>query len=627
MFDAVRNNPKIVQLFLAVLTLALGSWGIDYFRTSASQEVVARVGSTEITSQQFDYALRQRQDATREQMNGSVDQSVLDSPEFKNQVLNGLINDEALKATARQSRIMVPDAALRGFIQSNPQFQDNGVFSKRLYEAVVANSGKSLPEFEAEQRNALVLYELFGPLKETALAPRVSAQRWIALDEEERTISELTFDGKSYLGDVKVPAGAAKKYYDDNKLAFQTPEQVKLEYVVLSTADLAKSVQVTDEQAHKWYDENIKNTVVPEERRASHILIQVAKSAKPEEREAAKKKAEDLLAKIKKDPSKFAELAKANSDDKASAVKGGDLDYFKASDMDPAFAKAVFALKPKEISGIVESSYGFHIIMLTDIRGGKTKTFDEAKDSAYEGVRNEAANRRFSELANEFASTVYEQRDSLKPAADKYGLKLVQTDWLPRDAMPAGVLQNQKFQQAIFSSDALNNHRNIEAVDLGDGTMASARVIEYKAATVKPFEQVATEAEAFVRAEESVKIAKAKGEEAIAKLKGGSQLAGVSWKAARAVTRSDSTLDSTARKQIFTAKTDKLPVYVGVAQNQSYVIYRIDAVSQGKTTEDAAKIKDLQQRYAGVLGEEDQRAFIYGIRNRLGVKIPHPPTK
>ncbi|MBS1209383.1 MAG: ppiD [Proteobacteria bacterium] len=629
MFDAVRNNPKFVQIFLLVISLPFALFGIDsYFRDGGgSKEVAARVGSVDIVNQQVEYASREQENVLREQMGDSFDRAILDTPEFRASVLDRLINETAIKTTIRQSKMIVPDSMVQDYIKSRPEFQENGQFSLSLYDSVISTQGKTRDGFQQQVREGLAQNQLLAPIVQSAVTPQATAARWIALDNEERTISEFVFDAKNFLAEVKLPADAAKKYYESNPSLFKTPEQVKLEYTVMSVADIAKQIQVSDEDARNWYNENIKTFEQAEERRASHILVQVDAKAKPEVKAAARKKAEELLAKVKASPAKFALIAKESSDDKASAEKGGDLGFFARGAMVKSFEDAAFTLKDKEISGLVESEFGYHIIMLTDVRGGKTKSFEEVKAEALDNARKQAAAKRFAELADQFGNLVYEQPDSLKPAAEKFSLKLIQTDWLPRNALPAGVLQNLKLQAALFSAESLSTRRNTEAVDVGDGQLAAARVLEFKPASVKPFEQVSAEVETVVKNEEAAKIAKARGEEALSKLKAGDVLATApAWSASRTVKRSNQDLTPAARVAVFSAKTDKLPAFQGVTRDQGYVIYRIESVNTPKLADDVAKLKSISERYAMALGEEDLRAYISGVRARLGVKIT-PPKK
>ncbi|GAB2889677.1 SurA N-terminal domain-containing protein [Uliginosibacterium flavum] len=620
MFDVVRNNPKIAQIILGVLTIPLALFGIEsYFSNRGGNDVAARVGSVDIVSQQLDAAVRDQEGALREQMGAAFDRSVLESPEFRNNVLDRLINEAAVKTTIRESKMVVPDSQVQAFIKARPEFQENGQFSLRLYDSMIAMQGKTRDGFQQQVRESIAQNQLLAPVVQSAVTPQATAERWIALDNEERTISELVFDAKSLMAGVKLSPDAAKAYYDANQAQFQLAEQVKLEYVQLSTAEIAKKIQVSDEDARNWYKENIKSLEQAQKRRASHILVQVDAAAKADVKAAARKKAEELLAKVKAAPGKFAAIAKESSDDKGSAEKGGDLGSFAYGDMVKEFSDAAYALNEKEISGVVESEFGYHIIMLTE--AAKTKSFEDSKAEAVEGARQQAATKRFTELADQFSNLVNDQPDSLKPVSEKLSLTLVQTDWLSRSALPAGVLQDPKLQAVLFSSDSIANRLNTEAVALGENVIVSARIVEYKPASVKPLEQVAAEVEAFAKAEEAAKLAKSNGEAALAKLTAGEALTAASWKAARAVKRSTAGLSGEARKAVFGAKTDKFPAYAGIVRNQDYVIYRIDSVSAPKVADDAARIKDIRQRYAMALGEEDLRAYISGVRARLGVKI------
>lgn len=620
MFDAVRNNQKIVQVFLVLITLPFAFFGIEsYFNNSTGNDVVARVGAVEIVSQQLDLAIREQEGALREQMGTAFDRSVLESPEFRSNVLDRLINEAAVKTTIRQSKMVVPDSQVQAFIKARPEFQENGQFSLRLYDSIIASQGKSRDSFELQVRESIAQNQLLAPVVQSAVTPQATAERWIALDNEERTISELVFDAKSLMAGVKLSPDAAKAYYDANQAQFQLAEQVKLEYVQLSAADIAKKIQVSDEDARNWYKENIKSLEQAQKRRASHILVQVDAAAKADVKAAARKKAEELLAKVKADPAKFSVIARDSSDDKGSAEKGGDLGSFAYGDMVKEFSDAAYALNEKEISGVVESEFGYHIIMVTE--AVKTRSFEDSKAEAIEGARKLAAAKRFTDLANEFSNLLNDQPDSLEPVSKKFGLTLVQTDWLSRTALPAGVLQEPKLQAALFSSESIANRLNSEPVAISEGVLVSARIMEHKPASVKPLEQVAAEVEAFAKAEEAAKQAKSNGEAALGKLTAGEALTAASWKAARAVKRSARDLSGEARKAVFGAKTEKLPAYAGVVRNQDYVIYRIDSVSSPKVADDAARIKDIRQRYAMALGEEDLRAYISGVRARLGVKI------
>lgn len=621
MFDAVRNNPKIVQTFLALITLPFAFFGVDaYFRNGGpGGNAAAKVGSVEISTIALEQAVREQENALREQMGGTLDHSLAEDPEFKSSVLDRLINEAAVKGAIADSKLVVSQESIQEYIKHIPEFQENGHFSFPLYEAFVRNQGLTPYGFEQRVRESVAQQQLMLPIAGGAVASRLGSQRILSLEGEQRSVAELVFDASSYLPRVTLGDDAVRKYYDAHQDAFRSPEQVKLEYVALSLDDIVGKTTVSEADARKWFDDNAKTFAANEERRASHILVQVAADAKPEARELARKKAEGLLAQVKAAPAKFAEIAKANSDDTGSAEKGGDLGFFGRGAMVKPFEDAAFALKPHEISGLVESEFGYHIILLTDLRGDKAKSFEEMKSEAMDGARKQAANLRFAELSEQFGNMVYEQPDALKPVAEKFGLKLVQSDWISRDALPTA-LQNPKLRAALFSTESLQNRRNTEAVDIGNGSVVSARIVEHKPAAVKPFEEVRKQAEDAAKLDEAGRLALADGESALKKLKAGEALT-ASWVTARELKRSSPELSAEARVAIFSASADKLPAYAGAARGRNYSVYRIEKVDLPALTEKSAELDNIIKRQSMINGQEDLRAYIEAIRKRQGVQI------
>lgn len=622
MFDSVRNNPRIVQIFLALITIPFALFGVDaYFSsTRGSPDSVAKVGSLSISSQELDLAVRQQESSLRAQLGESFDKAMVESPEFRAAVLERLINDRALIATIQESRLQVPDQMVQQFIKALPQFQENGQFSLRLYEAIVRNQGLTNRGFEEKVRASLAQQLMLVPVVESAAAPRAVAERWLDLLGEERTVSTWLLDARGFVPQVKLAPDAARKFYDANQARFQVPEQARLEYVMFSAQSLGSQGEVTEADLRKWYDEHADLFRSAEERRARHILVQVEQGASAAAKQAARKKVEQLLVTLKADPEKFAALARTSSDDKMSATQGGDLGFFAKGAMVKAFEDAAFSLKPNEISGVVESEFGFHIIQVTELKPAKQRSFDEVRAEITGEVKQQLASKRFSELADQFSNLVYEQPDALKPIADKLGLKLQQSDWIRRGVKTGTELDSPKIAAAVFSSDAIKGRRNTEAIDLGDGRIFAARVLDYKPATVKAFDDVKAEVENIVTMQEAAKLAAAAGANQLAKLGSGTSPE-AAWSAAKVVRRASPDLDEAARKAVFGASAKALPAYAGVTRPDGYVIYRIEKVVMQKLPDHDAKLDEVHQQYAKALGQEDVRAFVAMARERLGVKI------
>lgn len=621
MFDFIRNNRRFAQLVLALLMIPLGIFGIDFLQMGGGGgDAVAKVGKQEVSVVDFDQAIRQQTDAMRQQMGESFNNSMVESPVFRSGVLDRLINEKLLDAAAAEGKLVVPDAYVQEQIKAMPEFQENGHFSMRLYEALLRGQGYSPQAFEYKKRKDVEKQALLFPVMGTIKVPAAVASRWLAIDGEERTVSAWILDAKSREASVKLAPDAAKQFYAANPKRFEEAERVKLEYIVLSADELGAQVNVSEADALKWYEENKKARFVQaDERRASHILVQLAKDAKPDARDAAKKKAEGLLAKLKADPSKFAELAKANSDDKFSAEKGGDVGFFARGAMVKAFEDTAFSLKPKEVSGVVETEFGFHIIQLNEVRGGGVKSFADAKNEAIAELRHQAGVKRFAEIGEQFGNLVYEQPDALKPIADKLGLKLQTTDWLSASSLPEGVLSNPKVRAAIFAAESIKGKRNSEALDLGRDTSVSVRVADHKPARVKSFDEVRAEVEVLAKAKEAAKLAKQEGEAALAKLNSSGSAAGEKWEAAKAFKRAEN-LSAEVRKAIFGASVKKLPAYVGVGSEAGYAIFRVEKVKEDKVASNDPRIKQVSERYASNLAQEDLRAYLLALRNRAKVK-------
>ena len=249
---------------------------------------------------------------------------------------------------------------------------------------------------------------------------------------------------------------------------------------MLALDSVAAQIEVSADEVKQFYEQNLKQYAQGEERQASHILIAVDSKSSAEEKQAARAKAEELLKQVKQNPASFADVAKKYSQDPGSAAKGGDLGFFPRGAMVKPFEDAVFQMKVGEIAGPVESQFGYHIIRLTAVKG---RGLDDVKKQVELDLKRQKAGKKFSELAEQFNNLVFEQGDSLKPAADALKLPIQNSGWVSRSGSENKLLNNPKLLQAVFSEDAVKNKRNSEVIDVGNNTLVAARVIEYKPAS------------------------------------------------------------------------------------------------------------------------------------------------
>ena len=623
MFDAVRNNQRIVQIFLGLITLPFAFWGVDsYVRNSGAGNDVASIGDSRVTVQQFDQALRERQDQMRQAMGASFKPEMINSPEARLSVLNSLIDQQLLMLESSKNRLVVTDGALRDVIGSIPSLQEDGKFSMEKYERALRAQGMSQPQFEAKLRQDLTLRQLMGTISDSAFVSQAQATTILNLQLEERQYSEFRIAPEQYADKVKVDADAVKKFYDQNQAQFEIPEQVKVEYVILSLDSMLSQISVSDAEIKARFEGHKDKYQQPEERRASHILI-VAKTEG--EKAAAKAKAEEVLKEVRKTPAKFADLAKQYSQDPGSAKSGGDLGYFGRGMMVKAFEEAVFKQKEGEISDVLESEFGYHIIKLTGIKTAKVKSLDEVRADIVSELKREAATRKFAESAEAFNNTVYEQSDSLQPAAEKFKLKIQQSGWLKkipdqREAAALGPLANEKILASLFSEDAVKNKRNIEAYEIAPNTLLSARVVEHVAASTRPLESVKNDIEKLLKAQEAATLAKNTGESRLEELKkgGDDKLAWSSLKSASRMQSRD--LPPAAVRAVFKAEVQKLPAYAGASVGGAYVLYKIVKVNAPEKLDESRR-NALQNEYAHILAQEELSAYLNALRARYKIDI------
>lgn len=626
MFDSVRNNKKIVQIFLALITLPFAFFGVDsYVRNSGAGRDMASVGDTKITVQQFEQSLRERQDQLRRSMGASFKAEMMNTPEAKLGVLNSLIDQRLLLLETEKNHLGTSDEALREVISKIPALQEDGKFSMSRYETALRAQGMSQPQFEAKLRQDLTLQQLIGAIGDTAFVSDTQAEALLRLQSETRQFSELRIAPEQFADKVKIDPAAAQKYYDDNKARFEVPEQIKAEFLVLSLDALLAQVSVGDAEVKSWYDGHQDRYQQPEERRASHILIVTNGDV---DKEQAKAKAEEVLKEVQKSPAKFAELAKQYSQDPGSAQKGGDLGYFGRGMMVKPFEEIVFAQKEGDVSGLVQSDFGYHIIKVTGIKPGTLRPLDEVRAEIAKELKTQAASRKFAEAAEAFNNLVYEQSESLAPAAEKFKLKVEKTGLIQRNLDPQaqaalGPLANDKIMGALFSEDSIKNKRNTEAVEVAPSTLVAARVVEHVPASSVPFETVKADIEKLLTAQEAESLAKAAGEARLAELRKSGEDGGAKagWSAVRSASRLQGReLPAAAMQAIFKADVQKLPAYAGALVNGGYVLYRVDKVDVPAQV-DVDKRKGLQREYAAIVAQQDLSAYLSGLRLRYKISI------
>ena len=634
MFEFVRTHTRILQFVLVLLIFpSFVFFGIQgYSRLSeGGNATVATVGSLKITQTELDAAHRRQVEMLRNQM-PNIDIKQFDTPQMKRNTLDALVREKVLLVAAEKEGYVTTDDRLLREYMTNHQFDPfrlpDGNLNVAALEQALAAQGLSKSGFDRLKREELMMRQVQAGIAGTALAPATSASGAIDAMFQQREVQLQRFDTKDYLSKVSPSAADIEAYYKNpaHVAEFQTQEKADIEYVVLDLEAIKKGIQVPEEELKKYYTENEKNYTVPEERRASHILIKADKSMSADERAKAKAKADALQADLAKNPASFADVARKSSQDVGSADKGGDVDLFIGrGDTDKPYEDALFALKkPGDLSPVTETKEGFYILQLKAVRGGDKRSFESVRSEIEQERKKQLALVEFSKAATDFTNLVYEQADSVKPAADKLKLELRTAKGLTRIPAPdaTGPLASTKLLDALFSADVLRNKRNTEAVETAANTLVSAHITQYSPAATPPLAEVSARVREKVVAIQALALARKEGEARLAALRQapatdlGTPLQTVS----RAQTRD---LPRSVVDTVLKAPTTPLPGVTGVdLGDDGFAVVRIVKVLGRDPI--AADAKRASAQYAQTWGAAEAQAYFAALKSRFKVEVTLP---
>lgn len=621
MFDFVQEKKRVVQVVLFLIIITFGFFGVDSYRKSGGgSDAPATINGEKISQQEFNNALRQQQDRVREQAGANFDPSLFDKPEIKQMILDSLINQRLLSSQARSVGLTLSDDQLAQIIASIEAFQKDGKFDKQRYESALSSQNMSPLMFESRVRDELSTRQLIDAYVKNGFASQAAADNLIRLNEQQRMVRVAQILPDAFIKQIQVDDAAVKDYYEKNQKEFQTPERARVEYLIFSASALQSQVAVDDAEIKKYYDEHLSEFSTPELRKAAHILIAVDARAPDAEKQAAKAKAEQILQEVKQSPAQFAQLAQKYSQDPGSAANGGDLGLFGRGMMVKPFDDAVFKLMVGELSGLVQSDFGFHIIKLLAVKGGKAQALNEVKSAIALKLKTQKANDKYAELAEKFSNTVYEQSDTLKPAAELVKVPLQQVAWLSKGQIGVSPWTD-KALQAVFSDEVVKNSRNTAAIEIAPNTLLAARILEHKAESVSPLAEVAASIRQKIQRQQAQDLAVKQGRSMLEQLQQGTE-AGVEWKAVQSVTRSQHVaLDNEFTRQIFKANISKLPAFVGMENAQGgYMLARIDSVKEVESIDEGKRARYLQQ-LRQMTGDELLQAYIAYAKKHASISI------
>jgi peptidyl-prolyl cis-trans isomerase D len=621
--EAIRKHAKgwLAKVILALIAITFALFGVDsYMKGDKSGGMVAEVGKVGISSEELTREIQAQGDRMREALGPAFDPTIIETADFRKQVLDSLIERKALLQEARKLKMLAPDAYIASVLGQIPAFQQDGAFSQQRYEAVLRQNGRTPAQFESELQQAFMLDAITSPVALAAFPSTTSLTQIARLVAQQREISWADLPASAVASQIKVTPADVEAYYAANKTEFTQPEQVRAKYLVLDIDAVAAGIVVSEQAVADYYAANAAQFGQPEQRGASHILIAADKGADAATRAAAKAKATELYETLQKAPERFGELARTHSQDPGSAAQDGSLGSFGRGMMVKPFEDAVFSMKPDQISEPVESDFGYHIIRLDGIEPAKVAPLAEVRAAIVEELRKQQAQKVFADLAENFSNLVYENATSLQPAATAAKLTIRQSGWMTAKAAPPP-FHHAGLAAALFSPESIKSKQNTEAIEVQPGTLVAARVVEHRPARLRPLAEVSASIEARLREEQGTRLLTQKGEATIQALAKGDE-SGLTWSAFQVVGRQPSAaVGPEGAKAVFRVGTDKLPAYTGFARpDGSYRIVRVSRVLEASEL-DPMLLTSIESGLVQAQQRADMKAMIALISAGQKVKI------
>ncbi|MES9990629.1 MAG: SurA N-terminal domain-containing protein [Candidatus Thiodiazotropha sp.] len=628
MLQEIRDRAQgwIAWAIVILISIPFALWGIQSYLGVGAESVAATVNDFEITERTLDSQYQRFRQQMREQLGAAYRPELFDDAKMREEVLNRLIRDEVLHQASDRMGLRAGSRMIQSAILSMSIFQKDGRYDQQTYERALRLQGLSPAGFEERVRSSLVAEQLSQAVQAGSFMTQREITERERLYGQTREVSYFVIPAADFKLSEAPPDDEITAYYQANESAFVSPERIKVEYILLDAKTAGSTITVDEDLLLGYYENNQHEFGLPEQRQASHILILVASDADQARVDEAKSKIEALAERINNGES-FAELAKQNSQDPATADSGGDLGFIVKGDMNnPVFDEALFSLEAGSVSEPVRTEFGFHLIKLTGIKDGDVKPFDQARaevESAYRKVEGE---RLYFEMAEQLADISYEDPNSLEPAAEALGLATQESDWITRE-QGAGVFAKPKVRTTAFSEDVLQEQNNSELIEI-DGTSALVlRILDHQEASVQPLDDVKTEIIETLQQQKAEQQAEAEAEKRLMEIAAGKSLAEVAASYAVngpvTVKRQDPQIPPGLSTALFRAEK---PLAGGSSQGRArlaagdHAVYLLTAVTEG-SAEEGGNNQQQREGMRRMLGRDHYEMVLSDLEARADVEI------
>lgn len=634
MLQKIREKTTgwIATLIVGLLIIPFAFFGVNNYFSERAQLWVAKVGEQEISQDYFRQRFEEYRRQMRQMMGESYDPSILETPEARRRVLDGLVEESLLRQYAKAIGMAVSPRQLQEEIMKIDAFKLDGKFNAQQYRTLLASQGMSPLSFEQRIRDELEVRMLPQGLGRSAFATVAELDHYLRLRDQTRDFRHLELPAPAAEEVGEPDAEALAAYHAAHADRYLSEETVRIEYVMVGPDQMGEAAQSVDEETlRKRYEEQKMRFTEVEQRLASHILIRLPADAPAEQQKEAQARARALAEQARSEGADFAALARENSEDAGSKAAGGDLGWIEPGLTDPAFESALFAMQPGEISEPVRSAEGWHVIWLREVRPGKVKPFEEVRGQIESEYLASERERALNERAGRLVDIVYRDPSTLAAASKELGLEVHEAGPFGRAGGEDPVTRDPKVLKAAFDAQHIRDGTASDPIDLGDGRILVLRVVEHRPSKPLTLEEVRDQVQDDWRRDRLRELADRQAAEWMARWEKGASLddlaaeAGVEVHEAKGVRRSGIAPDPALIREAFRlARPGEGEVRRAVVElaPDRRALLELDRVSDGDPAAvPAAERQAVADQLAQSLAAVEVRELIERLRERYPVTI------
>ena len=619
--ESIREGVKKPWAKIVIFAIVISFVGAGYFTSaflSGDPYAAAVVNDESISSSEFERAYSRAR-----QQYGEVFKQIVKTEEqernFRETILQNLISRKVVLQTSEELGMRISTAQVRKNIRDIPAIQAEGVYSSALLDQALLNMNMSRAQFTQSVISDLVLNQLITGLSSSEFVLPTESETSYQIQGQSRSGRALPIKYSLFDAGIEVTEEEAATYYDLNKERYRVEEKVSVDYIELSLDTLQPNVVVEEQSITDYYQENMDRYRSEEQKRVSHILV-------ASEDEQALAKAAAL--KVRLLAGESFELVVKESSDEFSAENGGDLGFLASGDMEESFEEAVKLLQNVgDISEPVKTSFGYHLIKLTELNEGETQPIEDVREKIISALKQQGAEEEFYAKSRVLEEKTFEITDSLTEVSKLVGVE-IKTSPLFGKGFATGIFNNPEVKDAAFNESVVVAKMNSSVISINENHVVVLRINTHKPSEVKSIDTVKHEVVASLKSTKAKAAATAFGDTLKEKLEKNEpineliSLKGLVWKDLDNIGRTSAALPYQQLQHFFkmskpamnSSQIETLP------DNNEYVILVLNSVKPGDVKgADANALTQSTQQLTRFYGDANYSSLVEQKRSEADV--------